>query len=60
MKSINEGKVVLMLTDEQCDDNKVVFRVCNKCHGKGKVCYGGMGDVFVYECPSCNGTGHKR
>ena len=49
-----------MLTDEQCDDNKVVFRVCNKCHGKGKVCYGGMGDVFVYECPSCNGTGHKR
>lgn len=59
MRSTNEGKVVLMPTDEQCD-NKIVFRVCNKCHGKGKVCYGGMGDVFIYECPACDGTGHKR
>lgn len=59
MKNINEGEVIPM-ANEQCDGKKVVFRVCDKCRGEGKVCYGGMGDVFIYECPACDGTGHKR
>jgi len=41
-------------------NNQKIFRLCDMCKGKGNVIYGGMGDVFIYECPSCNGTGHKR
>jgi hypothetical protein len=55
--SIKEKWVIMMI---ESDDRKIVFRLCNMCKGKGKVCYGGMGDVFIYECPACNGTGNKR
>lgn len=41
-------------------NKQIVYRMCDMCKGKGKVSYGGMGDVFIYDCPSCDGTGHKR